>query len=132
MKSFAIRTVAVGAGAALALSTALLSAPAGAATPAATLPTSSISGTPAKFTPTSLKATAKLPTGDACASKYASFEFVNKEKAAEKFTLSGTGLTSGSGSLPAGYGEYVCLPKGYTGTVKVKLKTTSKVLTVKF
>jgi hypothetical protein len=130
MKSLISRVVA--AGAALAVPMLVWAAPAGAAgsSPAA-VPSSSIEGTTAHFSPASLTATAKLPSGGACAAKYASFEFINKEKVAEKFTLTATGGGSGSGSLPAGYGEYICIPKGYTGTVKVELTKDKKILTVK-
>lgn len=128
MKSLATRALA--AGALVALPALMWAVPAGAANPAA-VASSSIEGTTAHFSPSSLTATAKLPSGDQCAAKYASFEFINKEKVAEKFKLSGTGLESGSGSVPAGDGEYICLPKGYTGTVKVELTKDKKSLSVK-
>jgi hypothetical protein len=131
MKSFVTRALVVATGAAMAVPMFLWVSPAGAVGAPAAVTTSSITGAPAHFSPASIKATAKLPTGDACAAKYASFEFINKESVAEKFTLSGTGLGSGSGSVPKGYGEYICVPKGYTGTVHVKL-TDKKELTVKF
>jgi hypothetical protein len=133
MKSLVIRSVAVAAGVALAVPMIAWASPAGAATTSsAAVPKSSIEGSPAHFTPTSLTATGKLPSGGACAAKYASFEFINKEKVAEKFKVTATTLGSDSGSLPAGDGEYLCIPKGYTGTVHVELTSDSKKLTVKF
>jgi hypothetical protein len=132
MKSFVIRSVAVAAGAALAVPMFALASPAGAATTATSVPKSTIEGSPAHFSPTSLKATGKLPSGGTCAAKYASFEFINKEKVAEKFSVTAAKLGSGSGSVPAGDGEYLCIPKGYTGTVHVTITSDKKKLTVKF
>jgi|SRR5580658_1026809 hypothetical protein len=129
MKSFITRAFAVGA--ALAVPALMWAAPVGASTPAAAIPSSTISGKTAAFTPATLKATGKLPSGGACAEKYASFEFINKEKVAEKFTLTATGLGSASGSVPAGDGEYVCIPTTFKSTVKITLKD-KKSLTVKF
>jgi hypothetical protein len=133
MKSLIIRSVAVAAGAALAVPMFAWASPAGAvAASAAAVPKSTIKGSPAKFTPATLTATGKLPSGGKCAAKYASFEFINSEKVAEKFKLSATGLGTGSGSVPAGAGEYICIPKTFKSTVKVTLTSDKKVLSVKF
>jgi hypothetical protein len=132
MKPFIARMFASGAALALLMIMWAFPAAAVAAVSPANVPASSISGTTAHFSPPSLTATAKLPTGGQCSVTYASFEFINKEKVAETYTVTPKEGGSGSGSVPSGEGEYICIPKGFKGTVKVTLTKDKKVLTVRF
>ena len=97
---------------------------------AATVPTTTIKGKPAKFSPSSLSAKAK-GTGTTCTSAQASFEMLNKKSKSQKVNFTGTGGVKGSVTVAAHKGEFICITKGYTGTLTGKLKDGKK-LTVKF
>jgi hypothetical protein len=101
--------------------------PSAAVTAVSTLPTTKIVGAPAVFKPTALTATA-IETTTPCTMAQASFIIKNKETTSETIKIKGTdGLVTSSGSIPAGFGEYVCVSTGYTGVMTVKLSDDNKV-----
>lgn len=98
-----------------------------------TLPNANIKGKPAHWAPSRLTAKARWPRGaTSCRASEASFTISNLKKAAEKVKITGTGrFRSVSGTVPSRERAYVCITKGYTGTVHSTLKDTKK-LTVHF
>lgn len=98
---------------------------------AASIPNSNITGKPAHWKPSSLSAKAKWTGANPCPQSQTSFTMTNKESTAERVTLSGPGLKSSSGKIPAGDRFGACISKGYKKTAHVALKDGKK-LTVKF
>lgn len=96
----------------------------------AALPNTNIKGSPAKFSPDSLHAKAR-GNGSTCTSSDASFTILNKESKTEKVTFFEGSKNEGTVSIAKKSGEYICVGKGFTGTLKGKLKDGKK-LTVKF